>query len=208
VGIAGATTGSSCPWPRANTGARLGGNKAPSRLDAEFLDWALAEFSGDGAAADLYDGPFCLLSAVDKRRYKRLLYDVFDHAPDHDDSRAFLGRLQTALRARDLTLLGITPDGAALSPTPLAEVLRGGPHPLGQLHSVKASVTAVGGVVSRARKRLAATQPTLRRGRPSTPVAKQAARTKQRLAAPRAALCPHRYRFVQRPVSKTERKIL
>jgi hypothetical protein len=177
-------------------------------MDAEFLDWALADFSGYVAADELYDGPFCILSAVDNRRYKRLLYDVLDHAPDHDDIRAFLGRLKTALVTRDLTLLGITTDGSSLYPTPLAEVFRGVPHQLCQFHIVKDIVKAVVGVVSSERKRLAAKQPTLRRGRPSTPVAKQAARTKKRLAAQRAALFTHRYLFVQRHVSKTERKIL
>ena len=149
-----------------------------------------------------------MLSAVDNRRYKRILYDVLDHAPDHDDIRAFLGRLKTALIARDLTLLGITTDGSALYPTPLAEVFRGVPHQLCQFHIVKDIVKAVVGVVSSERKRLAATQPTLRRGRPSTPVAKQAARTKKRLEAQRAALFTNRYLFVQRHLSKTERKIL
>ena len=48
----------------------------------------------------------------------------------------------------------------------------------------------------------------LRRGRPSTPAAKQAARAKKRLEAQRAALFTHRYLFVQRHLSKTERKTL
>ena len=177
-------------------------------MDTDFLDWALTDFSGYVAADELYDGPFCILSIVDNRRYKRLLYDVLDHAPDHDDIRAFLGRLKTALIARDLTLLGITTDGSSLSPTPLAEVFSGVPHQLCQFHIVKDIIKAVVGVVSSERKRLAAKQPTLRRGRPSTPVAKQAARTKKRLEAQRTALFTHRYLFVQRHVSKTERKLL
>jgi hypothetical protein len=107
-----------------------------------------------------------------------------------------------------LPLLGITTDGSSLYPTPLAEVLRGVPHQLCQFHIVQEIVKAVVGVVSSERKRLTAKQPTLRRGRPSTPVAKQAARTKKRLEAQRAALFTHRYLFVQRHVSKTERKIL
>jgi hypothetical protein len=45
-------------------------------MDTEFLDWALADFSGYVAADELYDGPFCVLSAVDNRCYKRILYDV------------------------------------------------------------------------------------------------------------------------------------
>jgi hypothetical protein len=42
-------------------------------MDTDFLDWALADCAGSVAADELYDGPFCLLSAVDHRRYKRLL---------------------------------------------------------------------------------------------------------------------------------------
>jgi hypothetical protein len=45
-------------------------------------------------------------------------------------------------------------------------------------------------------------------GRPSTKAAKQAARTKKRLAAQRAALFASRYLFVQRHLNKTERKTL
>ena len=91
-------------------------------MDTDFLDWALTDFSGYVAADELYDGPFCILSAVANRRYKRLLYDVLDHDPTHDDIRTFLGRLQTALSARALTLLGVTTDGSALYPAPLREV--------------------------------------------------------------------------------------
>src|SRR5262245_31065676 len=112
-------------------------------MDTAFLDWALTDFSGYVAADELSDGPFCVLSAVDNRRYKRLLYDVLDHHPTHDDIRAFLGRLKTALTARDLTLLGITTDGSALSPVPLAEVFRGVPHQLCRFHVGKDIVKAV-----------------------------------------------------------------
>ena len=177
-------------------------------MDTECLDWALADFSGYVAADELYDGPFCVLSAVDNRCYKRILYDVLDHDPTHDDIRAFLRRLQTALAARALTLRGITTDGSPLYPTPLAEVFRGVPHQLCQFHVVQEIVKAGVKAVSSERKRLAAQQPTLPRGRPSTKAAKQAARTKKRLAAQRAALFASRYLFVQRHLNKTERKTL
>jgi hypothetical protein len=177
-------------------------------MDTAFLDWALTDFSGYVAADELYDGPFCILSAVDNRRYKRLLYEVLDHDPTHDDIRAFLGRLKTALTARDLTLLGITTDGSALYPVPLAEVFRGVPHQLCQFHVVKDIVKAVLGAVASERKRLAAQRPKLPKGRPSTPAAKQAARTKKQLAAQRAALFASRHLFVQRHLNKTERKTL
>src|SRR3989440_5803976 len=134
VGISGETTGFSFLLPRSRTGTRLGEKKAQSRMDTEFLDWALADFSGYVAADELYDGPFCVLSAVDNRCYKRILYDVLDHDPTHEDIRAFLGRLKTALAARDLTLLGMTTDGSPLYPTPLAEGFNQVPRQLCQFH--------------------------------------------------------------------------
>jgi phage tail protein X len=160
------------------------------------------------AADELYDGPFCILSAVDNRCYKRLLYDVLDHDPTHDDIRAFLRRLHTALSARDLTLFGVTTDGSALYPEPLREVFGKVRHQICQFHIVAEVVKAVVGAVASARKGLAAQQPKLRKGRPSTPAAKQAARTKKRLEAQRAALFTARSLFVQRHLNKTERKTL
>jgi Transposase len=168
----------------------------------------LADFSGYVAADELYDGPFCMLSAVDNRRYKRILYDVLDHDPTHDDIRAFLGRLKRALAARNLTLCGVTTDGSALYPVPLMEVFGDVPHQICTFHVLAEVGKAVLGAVASARKGLAATQPKLRRGRPSTPAAKQAARTKKRLEAQRAALFTSRYLFVQRHLNTTERKTL
>ena len=177
-------------------------------MDTDFLDWALADFSGYVAADELYDGPFCILSAVDNRCYKRILYEVLDHDPTHDDIRAFLRRLHMALSARALTLVGITTDGSALYPAPLAEIFSGVPHQICTFHVLADVVRAVLGAVASARKSLAAKQPKLPKGRPSTPAAKQAARTKKRLAAQRAALFSSRYLFVQRHLNKTERKTL
>src|SRR5216683_5762301 len=208
AGTCGATTASLCPLLRSKTGSRRGGKKAQARMDTDFLDWALADFSGYVAADELYDGPFCILSAVDKRCYKRILYDVLDHDPTHDDIRAFLRRLHTALSARNLTLLGVTTDGSALYPVPLVEVFGDVPHQICTFHIVAEVTKAVLGAVASARKGLAAQQPTLRKGRPSTPAAKQAARTKKRLAEQRTALFSSRYLFVQRHLNKTERKTL
>jgi hypothetical protein len=149
-----------------------------------------------------------MLSAVDHRRYQRILSDVLDHDPTHDDIRALLRRLTTALTARDLTLLGGTPDGSALSPAPLVEGCGAVPHHICTLPVLAEVRKAVLGAVASARQGLAAQQPKLRRGRPSTPAAKQAARPQKRLAAQRAALVTHRYLFVQRYISQTERKLL
>ncbi len=208
VGTWGATTASLSPLRRSRTGLRLGEKKAQARMDTDFLDWALADFSGYVAADELYDGPFCILSAVDNRCYKRILYDVLDHDPTHDDIRAFLRRLKTALSARDLTLCGVTTDGSSLYPAPLGEVFGDVPHQICTFHIVAEVNKAVLGAVASARKRLAATQPQLPKGRPSTQAAKAAARTKKRLAAQGAALFTHRYLFVQHPLNTTERKTL
>src|SRR5215468_10939162 len=208
VGTCGATIASLSPLPPSRTGSRRGEKKAQARLDPDFLDWALADFSRYVAADELYDGPFCILSAVDNRRYKRILYDVLDHDPTHDDIRAFLRRLHTALSARALPLFGVTTDGSALYPVPLAEVFGDVPHQICTFHIVAEVNKAILGAVASARKGLAAQQPKLRKGRPSTPAAKQAARTKKRLAAQGAALFTHRYLFVQRHLNKTERKTL
>ena len=177
-------------------------------MDTDVLDWALADFSGYVAADELYDGPFCILSVVDNRRYKRLLYEVLDHHPTHDDIRTLLRRLKTSLQARNLALLGVTTDGSALYPEPLREVFGKVRHQICQFHIVAEVVKAVVGAVASARKGLAAQQPKLRKGRPSTPAAKQAARTKKRLEAQRAALFTARSLFVQRHLNKTERKTL
>jgi len=177
-------------------------------MDGDFLNWALADFSGYVAADELYDGPFCILSAVDNRCYKRILYEVLDHDPTHADIRAFLERLKTALTARDLTLCGVTTDGSALYPAPLREVFGDVPHQICTFHILAEISKAVLGAMASARKGLAAQQPKLRKGRPSTPAAKAAARTKKRLAEQCAALFTHRYLFVQRHLNKTERKTL
>jgi hypothetical protein len=105
---------SGSPGPRSTTGARLGEKKAPGRMATDCLDGALADFAGEVAAEERYAGPCGMLSAVAKRRDQRLLSDVVEHEPPHDDIRAFLRRLPTALAARDLPLCGVTTDGSAL----------------------------------------------------------------------------------------------
>ena len=42
-------------------------------MATDYLDAALADFSGYIAADELYDGPFCVLSIVDNRTFRRLI---------------------------------------------------------------------------------------------------------------------------------------
>ena len=67
---------------------------------------------------------------------------------------------------------------------------------------------AVLSAVARERKRLAAGAPKLPRGRPSSKAAKRAARRKKRIEPKVGELFAHRYLFVQRRLSPSERATL
>src|SRR5262249_25973491 len=92
VGPSGAITACLSPTPRSRTGSRPGGKKAARPIDTAYLDWALSNFSGFIAADELYDGPFCILSIVDNRTFKRLAYQVLDRDPTQKDVAAFFRR--------------------------------------------------------------------------------------------------------------------
>jgi hypothetical protein len=173
-----------------------------------YLDWGLADFSGYIAADELYDGPFCVLSIVDNRTFKRLLYQVLDHDPDHQDIAAFLHRLRMALRLRSLKLQGVTTDASPLYPEPLEEVFGDVPHQICEFHIIKELTKAILRAVAQVRKKLAAQKPTGQRGRPTTTAAKRIARRRQRLQQKVAELFEHRHLFVQHDLTPTERRTL
>jgi hypothetical protein len=66
------------------------------RIGADYLEWALDGFFGYIAADELYDGPFCVLSIVDNRAFRRLCYEVLDHDPTRRDIRRFFRRFRAA----------------------------------------------------------------------------------------------------------------
>jgi hypothetical protein len=177
-------------------------------MEAEHLDWALKDFSGYIAADELYDGPFCILSIVDNRTFKRITYQVLSRDPKQDDITAFFRRFQAALEQRGLSLRGITTDGSALYPTPIATVFGEIPHQICTFHVLRELTKAVLGAVAKVRKGLAARKPKLRRGRPSTKEARRKARQKKRLEQKIGELFEHRYLFVQRRLSPAERRTL
>lgn len=176
-------------------------------MEADYLDWALADFSGYLAADELYDGPFCVLSIVDNRSFKRLWYQVLDHDPSQADVAAFFRAFQAALNARQLVVKGITTDGSALYPPAIAEVFGGVPHQICEFHILADLSRAVLSAVAKVRKDLAARQPKLPRGRP-TQQARPLARQRQRLQRKIADLFTYRYLFVQRHLSPAERETL
>ena len=196
------------PTPRSRTGSRTGGKKAQRRIPTDYLDWALSDFSGYIAADELYDGPFCVLSIVDNRTFKRLFYHVLDRDPTQVDVEAFFRRFRQALEARGLTVQGITTDGSTLYPEPIAAVFGAVPHQVCQFHVLHEVNKAVLSAVAQERKRLAAGAPKLPRGRPSSKAAKRAARRKKRIEQKVGELFAHRYLFVQRRLSPSERATL
>jgi hypothetical protein len=156
----------------------------------------------------LYDGPFCILSIVDNRTFKRLIYQVLDHDPTHKDIEAFFGRFHAALKTRGLVLKGITTDGSALYPVPIATVFGPVPHQLCTFHVLKEVTKAVLSAVAKLRKDMAAGLPKLARGRPASKAAKREARRKKRIEQKISDLFEHRYLFVKRHLTASERKTL
>jgi len=187
---------------------RRRGKKAESRVTTAYLDDALSDFSGYIAADELYDGPFCVLSIVDNHRFKRLLYEVLDHNPTHEDMLRFFRRFRQVLDARGLELLGVTTDGSPLYPEPLVEVFGDVPHQICEFHVLKEINRAILKAVAAVRRELKRLQPKLSPGRPSSKAAKKAARKKKRLQAKIAALFEFRYLFVKRSLTPKEKKIL
>jgi hypothetical protein len=173
-----------------------------------YLDWGLADFSGYIAADELYDGPFCVLSIVDNRTFKRLLYQVLDHDPEHRDIAAFLYRFRMALRLRGLKLKGVTTDASPLYPEPLREVFGDIPHQICEFHIIKELTKAILRAVAKVRKKLAAQKPVGKRGRPTTTVAKQIARRRQRLQQKVADLFERRHLFIQHDLTPADRRTL
>jgi hypothetical protein len=172
------------------------------------LDWALSDCSGFIAADELYDGPYCILSIVDNRTYRRLAYHVLSRAPNTKDITAFFHRFQADLEARGLSVQGITTDGSAPYPEPIVAVFGDIPHQICTFHVLRELTNAVLSAVAQERKRLAAGAPKLPRGRPGSRAARRAARRKKRIEQKVGDLFAHRYLFVQRRLTASERATL
>jgi hypothetical protein len=193
--------------PPSKTGWRRGEKKAARQIEGAYLDWALADFSGYIAADELYDGPFCILSIVDNRNFKRLCYQVLDHSPTHDDIRAFFRKFQAMLQQRGLTLHGITTDASALYPVPIAEIFGKLSHQVCEFHTIAELTKAILRAVAQERKKIKAQQPQLPKGRPSK-ATKRLAQKRKRLQDKIHALFDGRYLFVQHHLTDAERKTL
>ncbi len=158
------------------------------RAEEEYLDDALAEFSGYLAADELYDGPFCVLSAA------------------QGDLLWFLARLHDQLGARRQAVLGITTDGSPLYPQPIALVFGDIPHQVCEFHVLKELTKTVLHALADLRKRLAAQAPKCPCGRPrNTAAAKRKHHRAQRIKQRVAELFEHRHLFVRHQLTASQR---
>jgi len=182
------------------------GKKKVDTLWTTYLDEALANFSGYLAIDEVYDGPFCILSVVDNRRYNRLVFRVLDHEPTSKDVRAFLKKFKEQLDKRQKSVRGITTDGSPLYPKVLKELWPDVTHQLCEFHVLKEITKAMLHALAKLRKEMKAKIPKQRRGRPSKEQrarAQQASRQKQRVTE----LFEHRYLLVKHHLSAAQRKL-
>jgi hypothetical protein len=179
-------------------------------MDSAFLDWALASFAGYVAADELYEGPYCVLSVVDNRQYKRILSAVLDHDPTHPDIITFFGRLKTALTERNLVLQGITTDGSPLYPEPIRMVFGAVAHQICTFHILKELTQGILRAVAAERRRLAHSKPKLKRGRPSSKekTARRLVRKSKQMQEKSSALFQGRFLFVKRRLTPREHRQL
>lgn len=179
-------------------------------MRTEYLDEALRDFSGYLAIDEVYDGPFCILSVVDNHKYNRLSFRVLDHDPTHKDVQSFLTEFKAELDKRGLLVKGITTDGSSLYPTPLAELWSAVPHQVCRFHMLRDITRAVLHAVAKLRKELKAKIPARKRGRPSMKTTEDRAKARQidRQQKRVAELFEHRYLFVRRELSVSQKKLL
>jgi hypothetical protein len=138
------------------------------------------------------------------------MYEVLDHDANHDDIKAFLGRLKTALDDRHLALKGITTDGSPLYPEPIRKVFGDVPHQLCTFHVMKDLTTGILRAVAKERERLGQTKPKWKRGRPSSKdkEARRLARKSKNIRQKISDLFQDRFLFVTRRLKPSERKRL
>jgi len=189
-------------------GWRRGEKKAQGHMGGALLAWALEALSGSAAVDERSEGPSCVLSAVENRQDKRVVYEVLDHDATQTDLEAFLGRFTTALDARGVARKGLTTDGSALSPEPIRSVVGAVPHQRCTFHGIKALTKGGLKAVAKERERWARSTPTLPRGRPSSTeqAARRRARTRQSLRQKIRDVFHERSLLVKRRVKASERQ--
>lgn len=167
----------------------------------------MANFSGYLAIDELYDGPCCVLSVVDNRRYNRLAFRVLDHKPAHKDIQAFLSEFKAELDKRGLDVRGITTDGSPLYPRVLKKLWPDVRHQVCRFHVLMEITKAILRALAVLRKEMKTQIPRGKRGRPRKIDQTQMRRIK-RLKRRVAELFEYRHLFVKHYLSGAEKKVL
>jgi hypothetical protein len=176
-------------------------------ISTTYLDQALADFSGYLAIDEVYDSPFCVLSAVDNRRHNRLVFRVLDDDPTQEHVLAFLSEFKERLDQRGLSVRGITTDGSSLYPKALEQLWPKVRHQVCRFHVIKEITQAVLHALAVLRKKLASQIPRQPRGRPSKARQGQTRRSAQQQQQV-AELFEQRYLFVRHHLSAVQRRQL
>jgi hypothetical protein len=155
----------------------------------------------------LYDGPCCVLSVVDNRRFNRLAFRVLDHKPTHKDIHAFLSELKAELDKRGLGVRGITTDGSPLYPKVLKKLWPEVRHQVCRFHVLMEITKAVLRALAKLRKEMKASIPRQKRGRPGK-AGRALARRVKRLKRRVVELFEHRHLFVKHHLNGAEKKVL
>lgn len=149
-----------------------------------------------------------MLSIVDNRTFRRLVFDVLDQSPTKKDVERFFRRFWGLLLRRGLALRGITTDGSTLYPEPLARVFPGVPHQICRFHVIKDITLAVLRAVAKHRKEIAARIPPMGRGAHGRRRLRAAARRRARLQRRITELFDNRHLFVRRELTAAQRATL
>ncbi len=193
---------------RSKTGSKRRGKKEAQWFEQEHLPWARSGFSGYIAVDELYDGPFCVISIVDNRRFQRIMGEGLNRDATHADVKRLFLRFQAALDSRGLSLQGITTDGSPLYPVPLEQVFGVVAHQLCAFHILKELTKALLHALSKVRRRLKQDLPKLPPGRPSSRTSQRLVQAKKRLEKKSSALFERRHLFVQHHLTPAERDTL
>ena len=166
VGISGGITACSCLLQPFRTGWRRRGKKAAARVEGPYLDQALENFSGYIAVDELYDGPWCVLSIVDNRTFRRLACRVVQEDVNQTHIVELFTQFQQSLERRGLQLAGITTDGSNLYPTAIQQVFGSVPHQVCRFHVISMITKAAREAAVSLYKQRVAKLPKLKSGRP------------------------------------------
>jgi hypothetical protein len=205
-GVYGVIIGSSFLSRRFTTGFRIGGEKID--LNEIYLPCVLKSFSGYLAVDEVYDGPLCILYAVDPKQGLRVAYEVLDHDPTEKDLDRFLKKVRTLLKEYGQVVHGITTDGSPLYPKAIAVHFPDARHQICVFHILKELNKLVLRALARFRRRL---QNQLgKKGKRGRPAASQRPRIARRKRQEKYlhALFESRHLWVRKHLSDLERRRL